>query len=134
MSHRPPSTTNPPDQACGAEFPGWPDEVVSRPQSLGGPLDQVNDPRLQGSPEVLVSKASSHAKSPDQSRSGPNRRAWPEEDFSLTTDEGGGFYSLRIGEPFDDKRFIITSKLGWGNLSSVWLAIDREYVPNGLPF
>jgi serine/threonine-protein kinase SRPK3 len=53
---------------------------------------------------------------------------WPEEDLTLTAEEGGGFYPLRLGECLDDQRFIIISKLGWGGFSSVWLARDRKYV------
>ena len=57
------------------------------------------------------------------------KAGWPEEDLTATTDEGGGFYPLRIGEMFNGGRFIITRKLGWGGGSSVWLAKDREYAP-----
>ena len=53
---------------------------------------------------------------------------WPEEDLSSTADEGAGFYPLRLGETFDDERFVITRKLGWGGYSTVWLARDRKYV------
>lgn len=127
MSHRSPSPANSPDQAHhDAEFQGWPDEFVSMPQGFGDSLGQVDSPKLQGWPKELSYNAPN---SPDQSRSGPNSRAWPEEDFTSTTDEGGGFYSLRIGEDLDDGRFIITRKLGWGDFSSVWLARDRKYVP-----
>jgi serine/threonine-protein kinase SRPK3 len=52
---------------------------------------------------------------------------WPEEDLTSTTDEGAGFYPLRLGETFDDERFVITRKLGWGGYSTVWLARDRKY-------
>ena len=53
---------------------------------------------------------------------------WPEEDLTSTADEGAGFYPLRPGETFDDERFVITRKLGWGGYSTVWLARDRKYV------
>jgi serine/threonine-protein kinase SRPK3 len=53
---------------------------------------------------------------------------WPEEGLTSTTNEGGGFYPARLGETFDDGRFVITRKLGWGGFSSVWLARDRKYV------
>ncbi|EJD00046.1 kinase-like protein, partial [Fomitiporia mediterranea MF3/22] len=51
---------------------------------------------------------------------------WPEENLALSSDEGGGFYPARIGEIFDEARFVITKKLGWGGFSSVWLARDRK--------
>ena len=53
---------------------------------------------------------------------------WPEEDLASTADESGGFYPLRLGETFDEQRFVITRKLGWGGFSTVWLARDRKYV------
>ena len=54
---------------------------------------------------------------------------WPEESLTSTANEGGGFYPARLGETFDDGRFVTTRKLGWGGFSSVWLARDRKYVP-----
>ena len=53
---------------------------------------------------------------------------WPEESLTSTSNENGGFYPARLGETFDDGRFVITRKLGWGGYSSVWLARDRKYV------
>ena len=52
---------------------------------------------------------------------------WPEEDLASTADEGAGFYPVRLGETFDDGRFVVTRKLGWGGYSTVWLARDRKY-------
>jgi hypothetical protein len=56
---------------------------------------------------------------------------WPEENLSSTTHQGGGFYPARLGETFDDGRFVISRKLGWGGFSTVWLARDRKCVPEG---
>lgn len=53
---------------------------------------------------------------------------WPEEDLTSTYEEGGGFYPVCLGETFDEGRFVITRKLGWGRHSSVWLARDCKYV------
>jgi len=129
MSHRPTSPANSPDQTdAGGEFQGLPGGLISGPQSLDGSSDQVDGPKPQGLPEELVSKAPGHANPTNQSRSGPNRHVWPEEDLTSTADESGGFYSLRVGETLDDGRFVITRKLGWGGFSSVWLARDREYM------
>lgn len=52
---------------------------------------------------------------------------WPEEDYSLSTHQGGGFYAVRLGEIFEG-RYIVTRKLGFGGFSSVWLARDLRYV------
>ena len=53
-------------------------------------------------------------------------KEWPEESLTSTADEGGGFYPMRIGEVFDEGRFVITRKLAWGGSSTVWLARDRR--------
>ena len=53
---------------------------------------------------------------------------WPEENLTSTMTEGGGFYPVRLGETFDNERFVITRKLGFGGFSSVWLARDRKFV------
>ncbi|GJJ08243.1 hypothetical protein Clacol_002452 [Clathrus columnatus] len=50
---------------------------------------------------------------------------WPEENLASTVDQRGGFYPTRLGEMFEDGRFVVTRKLGWGAFSSVWLARDR---------
>ena len=53
---------------------------------------------------------------------------WPEEDLTSPADEGAGFYPVELGETFEDGRFVITRKLGWGGYSTVWLARDRKCV------
>jgi serine/threonine-protein kinase SRPK3 len=37
---------------------------------------------------------------------------WPEENLSLDVDEYGGFYPAKLGEVFDEGRFVVTRKLG----------------------
>jgi len=76
----------------------------------------------------MSQKLPSASSPPDQASSGAKRQEWPEEDFESTADECGGFYPVRLGETFEDGRFVITRKLGWGGFSSVWLARDRKYV------
>ena len=44
---------------------------------------------------------------------------WPEESLTATISERCGFYPARLGETFDDGRFVITRKLGRGGFSSV---------------
>jgi len=51
---------------------------------------------------------------------------WPTESLTLTADEGDGFHPLRLGEAFDDTRFIVTRKFGWGGFSTVWLVRDKS--------
>jgi serine/threonine-protein kinase SRPK3 len=53
---------------------------------------------------------------------------WPEENLSLNVDERGGFYPAKLGEVFDEGRFVVTRKLGWGGFGNVWLVRDRKCV------
>ncbi|KAI7902163.1 kinase-like domain-containing protein [Cokeromyces recurvatus] len=36
----------------------------------------------------------------------------------------GGYHPVSIGDRFDDGRYIVVRKLGWGHFSTVWLALD----------
>jgi hypothetical protein len=53
---------------------------------------------------------------------------WPEENLSLNVDERGGFYPAKLGEVFDEGRFVVTRKLGWGGFGNVWLVRDGKCV------
>ena len=110
MSHRSPSPLSSPGPVCSLDGAG-------------------SGLKPQGRPEEHVSGTPNHAGPPGQVIVVPKFQSWPEEDFALSSDEGGGFYPVRLGETFDDGRFVITRKLGWGGFSSVWLAGDRKYVP-----
>ena len=63
-----------------------------------------------------------------QASEGLRAMEWPEENLTSTMIEEGGFYPARLGEAFDEGRFVITRKLGYGGFSSVWLARDRKFV------
>ncbi|KAI9481333.1 MAG: kinase-like domain-containing protein [Benjaminiella poitrasii] len=36
----------------------------------------------------------------------------------------GGYHPVSIGDRFDNNRYIVVRKLGWGHFSTVWLALD----------
>eukprot|EP00183_Erythrolobus_madagascarensis_P003223 CAMPEP_0185850968 /NCGR_PEP_ID=MMETSP1354-20130828/4888_1 /TAXON_ID=708628 /ORGANISM="Erythrolobus madagascarensis, Strain CCMP3276" /LENGTH=804 /DNA_ID=CAMNT_0028551701 /DNA_START=551 /DNA_END=2965 /DNA_ORIENTATION=- len=36
----------------------------------------------------------------------------------------GGYHPVRIGETFNNGRYLVLQKLGWGHFSTVWLAFD----------
>lgn len=38
----------------------------------------------------------------------------------------GGYHPVRVGEKYNNGRYVIVRKLGWGHFSTVWLAQDRE--------
>lgn len=38
----------------------------------------------------------------------------------------GGYHPVSVGESFNNGRYGVLSKLGWGHFSTVWLAWDRE--------
>lgn len=39
----------------------------------------------------------------------------------------GGFHPVCLGDTFQDGRYKIHHKLGWGGFSTVWLAKDNKY-------
>ncbi|KAJ3012178.1 serine/threonine protein kinase, CMGC group [Thoreauomyces humboldtii] len=39
----------------------------------------------------------------------------------------GGYHPINIGDVFNDSRYLILRKLGWGHFSTVWLAQDRKF-------
>lgn len=40
----------------------------------------------------------------------------------------GGFHPVCLGDTFQDGRYKIHHKLGWGGFSTVWLAKDKKYI------
>jgi hypothetical protein len=45
----------------------------------------------------------------------------------------GGYHPVCIGDTFSDGRYTIVRKLGWGHLSTIWLAKDAKYTLLFLP-
>lgn len=37
----------------------------------------------------------------------------------------GGYHPVQLGDKFDNDRYIVCRKLGWGHFSTVWLAFDN---------
>ena len=38
----------------------------------------------------------------------------------------GGYHPVKIGDTFNDGRYTVVRKLGWGHFSTVWLAKDNR--------
>ncbi|GAA0183679.1 hypothetical protein LIER_31050 [Lithospermum erythrorhizon] len=55
-----------------------------------------------------------------------------ESEVSESEDEGtedyrrGGYHSVRIGDTFNNGRYVVQTKLGWGHFSTVWLSWDTK--------
>jgi len=143
MSHRSPSPVSTPSLVNTPSPVGTPGPVTPQspvcsldgipgpvtPQSLVCALDGIDSSlKLQGLPEERVPEPPKPVSTPGQATIVPEPILWPEENFALSAGDGGGFYPMRLGETFDDGRFVVTKKLGWGGFSSVWLAKDRKYV------
>lgn len=39
----------------------------------------------------------------------------------------GGYHPVKIGDLFNEDRYEVVRKLGWGHFSTVWLAKDQKY-------
>jgi hypothetical protein len=53
----------------------------------------------------------------------------------ITRYRPGGFHPVSLSDTFNDGRYKIFHKLGWGGFSTVWLAKDRQCVhPKKTPF
>jgi serine/threonine protein kinase len=55
-----------------------------------------------------------------------------DEDYSDDEEEGedgyrqGGYHPVNIGDKFNNNRYIVIEKLGWGHFSTVWMCYDKK--------
>lgn len=47
---------------------------------------------------------------------------------SLSSYKKGGYHPVRIGDKLDHSRYVIRTKLGWGQFSTVWVAQESRQV------
>lgn len=47
---------------------------------------------------------------------------------SILRYQDGGYHPVCLGDTFQNDGYTIHHKLGWGDISMVWLVEDREYV------
>ncbi|KAI8636667.1 kinase-like domain-containing protein [Parasitella parasitica] len=50
-----------------------------------------------------------------------------DEEEDLDDYKKGGYHPVSIGDSFDNGRYIVLRKLGWGHFSTVWLTLDTMY-------
>lgn len=48
-----------------------------------------------------------------------------EDEEDLEDYRPGGYHPINIGDEFNNGRYLIVRKLGWGHFSTVWLARDN---------
>lgn len=58
----------------------------------------------------------------------PTAPSFPEEPLASSGDEGSGFFPARLGMLLNDSHYEVLRKLGKGQFSSTWLALDSLYV------
>lgn len=56
----------------------------------------------------------------------PNEITCEIEGEALHRYRPGGYHPVHLGDEFDDGRYSITHKLGWGGYGTIWLALDRK--------
>lgn len=66
----------------------------------------------------------------------PDKSPWEDEDFRFVTNgtacewgeayHPGGYHPVHLGDVIQE-RYRIIRKVGWGQYSTVWLAVDMQY-------
>nr|KJB16715.1 hypothetical protein B456_002G244400 [Gossypium raimondii] len=65
-------------------------------------------------------------KKEEEEWSGSESSDYTSEDEGTEDYRRGGYHAVRIGDTFKNGRYVVQSKLGWGNFSTVWLAWDTQ--------
>ncbi|KAK9708500.1 serine/threonine protein kinase, CMGC, variant 3 [Basidiobolus ranarum] len=62
------------------------------------------------------------------SRNSDTRTAYLTDEEDLEDYTSGGYHPVKVGESYNNGRYTILRKLGWGHFSTVWLAKDHKGV------
>lgn len=49
-----------------------------------------------------------------------------EEEEDMQDYKKGGYHPVHVGDTFNESRYTVVRKLGWGHFSTVWLAHDHK--------
>ncbi|KAI7943610.1 hypothetical protein MJO28_011138 [Puccinia striiformis f. sp. tritici] len=99
------------------------------------PATSLQSRFLATSREPLISETIEHMIESGEKSADPVVKAWGDL-VSISLKDGveegkqgyqtGGYHPVEIGDRFDDKRYQVIRKLGWGPSSTVWLAHDQQ--------
>ncbi|KAG9301321.1 hypothetical protein G9A89_004073 [Geosiphon pyriformis] len=109
------------------------------PKSRSSLTSPILSPTFHSTSKVYPSSSSQSSRQPtnDEYESSSNHSSTNTPDdsteCSATEDEEdkedyckGGYHPIKIGDKFQEGRYIIIRKLGWGHFSTVWLAKDNR--------
>ncbi|KAI8825794.1 kinase-like domain-containing protein [Fimicolochytrium jonesii] len=82
-----------------------------------------------GSGKTAPAPKASSSKSPatDDEDNSSDESDYSEEEEDAEDYCKGGYHPINIGDSFNDGRYTILRKLGWGHFSTVWLAQDHKF-------
>ncbi|GBC00321.1 hypothetical protein RclHR1_03810010 [Rhizophagus clarus] len=114
-------------------------DMPSTPTRSGitSPLSPVLSPTAYSSNKIYPQSLTSHQRqttNEDYSASSASSSVSEEEPEKITTEDEedfedyckGGYHPVKIGDTFNDGRYTVVRKLGWGHFSTVWLARDNR--------
>ncbi|ORX93074.1 kinase-like protein [Basidiobolus meristosporus CBS 931.73] len=74
-----------------------------------------------------LSRHSNHSRC-SASRQSDTRTAYLTDEEDLEDYTSGGYHPVKVGDSYNNGRYTILRKLGWGHFSTVWLAKDHKGV------
>lgn len=113
---------------------------------VGGPKKQVSAALREEIKDLLNTPLTIPALKPkkrDKDKDGPSdedhddhgdddKSSESGEDYTDDEDEGesgykpGGYHPVNVGDVFNQGRYVVIKKLGWGHFSTVWMVKDRK--------
>ncbi|KAI9357988.1 kinase-like domain-containing protein [Zopfochytrium polystomum] len=95
--------------------------VKSTPPPAAAPVDTPQ----QSAPPVPTPQRIEPGPGSDASSLSDEESAYSEEEEDIEDYVKGGYHPVSIGDRYNDNRYTILRKLGWGHFSTVWLAMDH---------